>query len=475
MGLWMPVSILRREALFLGTFGVLLLAALVVRLGMPFEFPVPWNDETAFIAQAYALSTDGTFFVDALNAERVVMWMPPGHMLLMAGVFKVFGYSFDIARWVSTLCYVTSAALALLLVKQLKLPGWSMRLALVATLLAFLSPYTLASSNIARMEALYTALFLASLLALLKDRPGLGLAVVLASALVHFNAVYMLLPYAVLMLWTIIRGQALTLRATELLALVLSFAVLAGYVLMIATNLTGFIEDMKFQFAFKNLSEPMGGASGWLKLGLVLLLIAGQLLLSRRFGRDVVLSLYGASFMALALNGQSMWYDFAFAIADWLLVLSILATIAGNETRQWLKLGSLFLVSALSVALLMHGYGKRENFIALWPRTELLARSFLTPAEIERIRNWISTLPNGTRVSFGYTGVEPFFFDDMRRVGVVWSASRRSMTEVFPARKDEFRVICDSALYPKYLFVFDWDISPPRQGLDTGCQIKTIL
>ena len=470
MALSAAIAAVRRAGPFWLAFVVLLLAALVVRLGMAFEFPVPWSDETAFIAQAYALSTDGTFFVDALNAERVVMWMPPGYMLLLAGVFEVFGYSFDTARWVSTLCYLASAALALVLLRQLVLPGRYLWLALAATLLAFLSPYTLAAGNIARMEALYTALFLASLLALIKGRPGLGLALVLFSAVVHFNAVYMLLPYAVLVLWTILRRQTLTLHATDLLALLLAAVALVGYGLMVADNLAGFIEDMKFQFAFKSLGEPMGGGSGWLKLGLALSLAGVQLLHSRRFGADVALSLYGAAFMALALHGQSMWYDFAFVLADWLLLLSVLVTLAGTE-RRWLRLSGLLLAAGLSLALLGHGYGKREHFAALWPRAELLTRSFLAPAEIERVRHWIGTLPEGTRVSFGYSGVEPFFLDELHRAGVTWSGTRHSVTQVLPMRKDDFRVACDSSLYPTYLFIFDWDITPPREGGDTGCRI----
>lgn len=461
---------MRRAGPFWSVFAVLSLAALVVRFGMPFEFPLPWNDETAFIAQAYELSAGGTFFVDALNAERVVMWMPPGYMLLLAGVFKVFGYSFDTARWVSTLCYLACAALALTLVRQLALPGRYLWLALAATLLAFLSPYILAVGNIARMEALYTALFLASLLALLKGRPGLGLALVLISAVVHFNAVYMLLPYVVLVLWIILQRRTLTLHAMDLLALVLAVVALVGYSLMVAGNLDGFIEDMRFQFAFKSLGEPMGGSAGWLKLGLALSLAGGQLLCSRHFGPDAVLSLYGAAFMALALHGQSMWYEFAFVLADWLLLLSVLVTLAGTE-RRWLRLSCPLLAAGLSVALLGHGYGKREYFAALWPRTELLTHSFLAPAEIERVRHWIGELPEGTRVSFGYTGVEPFFLDELHRAGVIWSGTRHSVTQVLPVRKDDFRVTCDSSLYPAYLFVFDWDISPPRTGRDTGCHI----
>lgn len=470
---------LSRFALWQGTpyllaFAILLSAALLVRLAMPFEFPIPWPDETLFISPAHAFSTDGTFFVDALNAERVVMWMPPGYMLLLAGVFDVFGYSFDTARWVSTVCWLAGVLLGLVLIRQLELPRRYLWWALAGTVLTFLSPYLLANSNIARMEALYTALFLASLFAMVKGRPGVGLALVLASAVVHFNAVYMLLPYAVLVLWIIFSRQPLVLRASELLALLLAFAVLAAYALMVAANLNGFIEDMTFQFRFKHsLGPTMGGATGWLKLGLTLLLALGQLVGTRRFGKDVMLSLYGAAFMALALHGQSMWYDFSFVVADWLLLLSVLVS-ASYVSKPWLHRGILLLAVGFSVVLLTHGYSKREHFSALWPRAELFQRSFIEPSEIERIRNWIGTLPRGTRVSFGLSGVEPFIFDEAYQAGVVWSLTRHNVIEVFPLRKDDFRVVCDSSLYPKLLLrLFDFDISTPRQGKDVGCRIET--
>lgn len=462
----------KKEGPYLLAFAALLLAALVVRVCMPFEFPIPWNDETVFIAPAHALSTDGTFFVDALNAERVVMWMPPGYMLLLAGVFDVFGYSFDTARWVSTFFWLTGVLLSLVLIRQLALPRRYLYWALFATVLTFLSPYVLANSNVARMEAFYTALFLASLLAMVKGRPGIGLALVLASAVVHFNAVYMLLPYAALLLWIILSRQALVLRASELLSLLLALAALAAYALMVAGNLDGFIEDMKFQFEFKHsLGEPMGGTLGWIKLGLTLSFSAIQLLSSRRFGPDVMLSLYGASFMALALHGHSMWYDFSFVVADWLLLLSVLVTL-NHIGMPWLRRAGLLLAVGFSAVLLVHGYSKREPFSALWPRAELLERSFIAFSEIERIRNWIGTLPPGTRVSFGYSGVEPFFFGELYRAGVVWSGSRHNVTQVFPARDDHYRVVCDSALYPKALLIYDWDISPPRQAMDVGCRIE---
>lgn len=76
-------------------------------------------------------------------------------------------------------------------------------------LLAFLSPYSLAIANVGRMESLYSLIFLLSLLAALKRHYVLGLALVLLGATVHYNAVYFLLPYAVLVAWKIVRRESL--------------------------------------------------------------------------------------------------------------------------------------------------------------------------------------------------------------------------------------------------------------------------
>lgn len=464
-------TLIQREKAPLAVFLLLAAAALIVRLAAPFEFPIPWNDETAFIAQGYALATQGTLFVDALHPERPIMWMPPGYPLLLAGVFTVFGYSFDVARGVSTFFYLFSAGLALILVRQLPLSIWPRRLAMGLTAIAFLSPYSLAMSNIARMEAFCYSLYLLSLLLMIRGRPGLGLAIVLCSAVVHFNAIYLLLPYALLLVWIIGRREQLILTAGELLALLLSFAALAAYALLVATQLPGFIEDMRFQFEFKRMGPPLGGPRGWWALGLILALAALQSWRSGRFGADTILSLHAAAFLALALHGYSMWYQFTAVMGCWLLLLALLTTLSNCSPRWPHRAFYAVLIAGLLWPFSTHGFSKIEHFAPLWPRSELLSRDFLAPNEIQRIRSWLAELPEGTRVSFGYTGIEPFFLDDAQRAGVIWSATRQSMTQMLPVRRDDYRVTCDSSLYPHYAFIFDWDINPPRRGLDSGCRI----
>lgn len=443
-------------------------AALSIRLFLGFEFPIPWNDESAFIAQAFAFSRTGSFFDYGLNTERVVMWMPPGYMLLLAGVYKLLGYSYEISRWLSCLLYIGAFLAALSIVRN-SLAGWRQMLALVLMLVAFLSPYSLAIANIARMESLYTLIFMLSLYAALRGKYALGLALVLLAATVHYNAVYFLLPYAALVLWKILRRETLTVGPGELLALVCAALALAGYGLFVVKHIGGFFEDMRFQFDYKLGSPVMGGREGWTLLLLLLAIPFAQLLLHRRFGSEALLSFYGVSFIAMTLNGHNMWYEFAYSLGFWLLLLGVLASTVSFGKLGW-RLGGAALLACLVYLLGYYAGRSSPQFEPLNPRLSMLTRDFLPPQEIARVRAFIATLPAQTTVSFGYSGVEPYFFGDLARVGAQWSIPGHSVTQVFPARAPDYRVLCDSAMFPAYLFVYDWD-GFPRKGKDTGCQM----
>lgn len=447
-----------------------LAAALVVRVGMGFEFPIPWNDETAFTSQAFEFSRTGSFYVYGLNADRIVMWMPPGYMLLLAGVFKVFGYSFDLARWVSTLLYLGCFGVSLGILRSLRLEGWKAGVAVLLTLIAFLSPYTLAISNVARMEAFYALVFLASLWALLKDRPALGMALVLLGAIVHFNAVYMLPPYALLVAWKILRREDLLIRPAELLMLVVAAVSLLAYGLFAVKHIGAFADDMRFQFAYKMGSPVMDGPSGWMKVGALFLLALAQLILRRDLGKDVMLTLYGAGFLALSLNGHNMWYSFALVFAIWLVLLGLLYSIQSLNGHAWARMAAAVLAVALLYPLGQYSWARNPSFEPMWPRVGLLRKSFLAPDEVQKVRAWAAALPPGTTVSFGYSGVEPFFYNEFAQSGARWSISGQSMIQVFPARVNDYRVFCDSSLFPPYLAAYDWD-GYPRKSQDTGCVI----
>lgn len=444
---------------------------LFIRIGLGFEFPIPWNDETAFTSQAFEFSRSGSFFVYGLNSERVVMWMPPGYMLLLAGVYKVFGYSFEISRWVSTLLYLGSFGVGLAIIRS-TLTGWRQILAMLLMLVAFLSPYSLAIANIARMEALYTLIFLLSLLAALRGKYALGLALVLLGASVHYNAVYFLLPYGALVLWKIVRRETLSIGPGELLALVIAALALAGYGLFVLKHIDGFWQDMRFQFDFKLGSPVMGGREGWTLLGLVLLIPVLQLIAHRRFGAEASLSLYGVAFIAMALNGHSMWYSYAYSFGFCLLLLGVLVSTA-TLSQVCLRVSCALIACGLLYQLALYASSGNPQIDALKPRLSMLSRDFLPAVEIQKVRTFIAGLPADATVSFGYSGVEPYFFADFARSGARWTGSAHSVTQVFPARSVDYRVLCDSAMFPAYLSVYDWD-GYPRKSQDSGCAISRL-
>lgn len=444
---------------------------LFIRIGLGFEFPIPWNDETAFTAQAFGFSRTGSFFVYGLNSERVVMWMPPGYMLLLAGVYKLFGYSFEISRWVSTLLYLGSFGVGLVVIRS-TLTGWRQMLALVLMLVAFLSPYSLAIANIARMEGLYTLIFLLSLLAALHGKYALGLALVLLGATVHYNAVYFLLPYGVLVLWKILRRETLSIGPGELLALVIAALALTCYGLFVIKHIDGFWQDMQFQFAYKLGSPVMGGREGWTLLGLVLLIPFLQLIVHRRLGAEALLSLYGVAFIAMTLNGHNMWYSFGYNFGFWLLLLGVLVSTA-SLSKLWWHMGCALIAVGLLYQLGLHTNSGNPQIDSLKPRLSMLSRDFLPFSEIDKVRAFIAGLPPDTTVSFGYSGVEPYFFADFARSGARWTGSAHSVTQVFPARSVDYRVLCDSAMFPAYLALYDWD-GYPRKSQDSGCAITRL-
>lgn len=448
-------------------------AVISLRMLRGFEFPIPWNDETAFTSQAFEFSRTGSFYVYGLNSERIVMWMPPGFMLLLAGVYKIFGYSFELSRWVSSILYLCTISVSIYILRMC-LHGWRRYIGLAAMLIAFLSPYSMAMSNVARMESFYVFLFMLSLLASLREKHILGLSLILLSATIHFNAAYFLLPYIIFICWKIIRREPLIISPSELLAFMVSTVVLLCYGLFVVKNIHGFWQDMQFQFAYKLGSPVMGGKHGWQILLALLCIPFVQLGINRwRFGNESLLSLYGIAFIAMTLNGHNMWYYFAFNFGFWLIILGVLAS-STNPTNKTIQFACFSAAIMISFQLTTYFNRSTKEFNPLKPAITTLSKKFLPNEEIEKVRAFIRTLPQGSTVSFGYTGIEQFFYADLANAKVSWSAPAHSVTQALPARQVDYRVFCDSEMFPKYLSMYDWD-GYPRKSQASGCEIIKLL
>lgn len=432
-------------------------------------FPIPWNDETAFISQAFELAHHGRLFVWGLNPDDTVMWMPPGYMVLLGLLYKLVGYDYTLTRMTSMLCYLVTYVL-LWRTARAHLSGWTYRLCIIATLLFHLSLKSLLSANIARMDALMVLCIVLGTLQFIKHRYALGLSIILASALIHYNAIYaMILPAAVIahsLRWR----NSLIIRPHELLALVLSILALAIYAIYVSRHFDAYLHDMKFQFDWKaGTSRFMGGEEGITLLLVLLVTPIMVLMTSSSIKPSSILFLGGIALLALALNGGNMWYNSAIATGFALYTVGL--AIEWQEAR-WR------IVSAAVVVMIVYvlfsswnllGLGKAEP--GLMERNVLTpGRVFLSDEEIEKVKSALRAMPEGSRISFGYTGIEPLFFDTLHENKLRWTIPGHSVTKVLPAREIDFRVLCDSSLYPPVLLQFDWD-GYPRKGLDTGCVV----
>jgi len=452
-------------------FILTLTAVLIIqRTVFGFEYPIPWNDEVAFIAQAFSLSTEKTLYVWGLNQEHIVMWMPPGYMAMLAVFYKIFGYSFELTRWISSVLYFMSILTILYIVRiELKNNILLYSIVLLLMLAAFLSPYSLAIANVARMESFYFLLFTLSLLFFTKNLPGIALAIVIASATVHYNAIYFLFPVAAFIVWTIIKRNNITIGPLELLALCISAAILVVYLLLIAGNIQTFIQDMQFQFEWKKIGEVMSGKKGWITLGLLSLIPFCILAISKKFNSSIWFSLYGISFIAMALNGHNMWYSFAFQTGYLLLIISLIFIFKENQQKT-VRITLAIICIPLFIQQLNYAWGNHDQFSPMLKLIKSPQQSFLSAETIIKTRQQLLDLPPESTISFGYTGVEPFFFGELHQAGVKWSVLGESVTQLHPIRKLDYRIRCDSSLFPAYLFIYDWD-GFPRKGEDSGCEL----
>lgn len=446
---------------------------IIQRTVFGFEYPIPWNDEVAFIAQAFSLSTEKTLFVWGLNKEHIVMWMPPGYMAMLAVFYKIFGYSFELTRWISSFLYFMSILTILYVVRsELKNNILLYSIVLLLMLATFLSPYSLAIANVARMESFYFLLFTLSLLFFSKNLPGIALSIVIASATVHYNAIYFLFPVAAFIVWTIIKRNNITIGPLELLALCISSAILAAYLLLIAGNIQTFIQDMQFQFEWKKIGEVMSGKKGWITLSLLGLIPAYTLIISREFNISTWFALYGISFIAMALNGHNMWYSFAFQTGYTLLLISLIILFSVYKQKST-RLTLLIICAPLLIQQLNYAWGHHDQFSPMLKLIKSHKQSFLSEETISKTKKKILDLPPESTISFGYTGVESIFFNELHQAQVKWSVLGNSVTQLHPIRKIDYRMFCDSSLYPAYLFIYEWD-GFPRKGEDTGCELNDL-
>ncbi|MBN1867467.1 hypothetical protein JW916_09270 [Candidatus Sumerlaeota bacterium] len=346
---------------------VALSLALFVHVVAGDQFPVPWADECDFLWPSIAFAREGTLLSPVLNPERPILWMPPGYMVFTGTVFKVFGFSLGLARWISFVCVALGFVGLIGLAADLGRAGASEGVKipenlgpLVGSLAAVLcacfflgSPFVVAG-NIGRMEAPILALAVAALVFLRVDRPYPATAVALAMPLVHPNGMLFVLAIAVWWMVSPRFGCRRRLpRSWEWLFLAIVAFLWLLYLVYALRYWSAFRHDMAYQFLRKKREiVTLEALLGWWSL-----VSAGLFVLCAAWGwrardrRSIQFLVVAVPAWLVWRVGQEMWYEVFGSLALLLLSMALLRLATASLGHAFVKrLGALSPQSPLSAS-----------------------------------------------------------------------------------------------------------------------------
>ncbi len=285
---------------------VVLLLIVLNALGM--NFPMPWEDESDFVFQSIAFANDNTLFTNTLSDNRIIMWMQPGYMIFLGLIFKLFGYSFELARAVSWMLYIGAyIILALLVKKHLNIAG------LIALSLTFLLPAGLAVANVARMESSILFLSSVSLYFLMQKRFISSFAIIILGVLFHFNMLYFMIALAGIFIYDFKYAndkkisQIALFSKFDFILLAISLSLLLMYLIFVYFNIDSYIHDMTYQFGRKFHRVPFYYSYKKLSITVFISLLSVYMFFKHQ-RTHLLFSLYALCAVLVVMIGQEGWY-----------------------------------------------------------------------------------------------------------------------------------------------------------------------
>ncbi len=332
--------------------GVTLGLYLFWHLKASWNFSVPWPDESWFLWPSISFAENNTLFSPELNPARTIMWMPPGYMVIMGTLFKIFGFSFSFARWVS---FFFMVGVFVLLATWIKKTGLGIFGLLILSVF-YLNRYFIYAGNIARMEALLLLVVIAGYYLLYLGKIWPGLALLGCTPLIHPNGMYFLVAAVV--------GARLEMGYQDVLhylkahwkqafLLLIPITLWILYGVYILQNLDAFHEDMLYQFFRKSQRNiPYLSLPNLINLAAVIACLS--LLIKFKLKGALLLALGTAGKIA-SLVGQEICYqvhDSLFFLAFALVVMLIAREIITRYRLVVCRQNENFLMGAFCLLLL---------------------------------------------------------------------------------------------------------------------------
>jgi hypothetical protein len=427
-----------------------------VHFASGYTFPVPWPDEAVFVQQAVSFQQHGSLYSPSLSDVRSILWMPPGYMVLLGILFKVFGSGLFVARCISLV--LTLASLALL--------AWILRVYqarfhfLVLAGLLFLDRFFVITANVARMESLLILGIVGAIALFHERKSGAALMVLLGLPLIHPNGFYFVcagLVFILVQKLFLNEEMRFDRSAKWILALVLILG--TGYLLYAASHWSEFLRDMAFQFARKsrrNLIAPFSMNGNLIVLLVTLITIIVGLI--RKEGRVVLFAVFSLSFWFVNRIGQEMWYQVFDAMAGLMLVIALIQLL--NPARKQtlytlLTLVALYIGIQLELIERAGNYPHSMRWFGMRPPVQV---DYFRNDDAQKIRKFMVEHQKGSQPlrTMVYPSGDALFLQEMEGK-VLRTLYVAQDTSVFPAQKHDLYLVHVSQYSP---IGWDWSFLP---------------
>jgi hypothetical protein len=270
------------------------------------SYPVPWDDESAFLLQAIAFSENGTLFSENLNSNREILWMPPGYMIIVGLLYYFFGISLSIARDFSLFLYISIYLIIVIsIIKHYKYSYF----VYIIILMYLMNPSSIIISNIARMDVLIAFCSVLIFHNLLRNNIIIAIAIALISITIHFNGIYFLIPIVIIFFYNSFYYEKCTTNIINYVIFILCIGLFLLYLLYVFKNFEYFLNDMNYQFSRKlGRDNPFTSIYNLIYMGLILILMIISVSIKRKI--SVVAIAFSLAYLLLWIVGGEMWYSF---------------------------------------------------------------------------------------------------------------------------------------------------------------------
>ena len=322
-------------ALFWSVVAVVSAAAGYLHVAASFTLPVPWGDEAYFVWQARAFERWNSFIAPELDPSRPIFLLPFVYGATLGLVFKVVGYSLEVARWASFTFVIASFALLAILVRRHAAPF--IALGLVSALV--LNRHFVVLGNVARMEALVIAVLCGVLVLMQRRRRWEALALLSVTPMIHPNGMYFLIPW-VIYAWVagLFKERPGRVAVWMLLA---SAAIWAANGIYALSYWDGCLHDTAYRFGETSAKhDGLSQFRGWPAIELALIAAAALLATWRRVPVSHLLVIALGAWLSNFVRLEQ-WYEPYRDLAYLLVSLALIEIVArrlsstGSTRGRW--------------------------------------------------------------------------------------------------------------------------------------------